>query len=136
MGVQGKASRGLLRRYIEKITGMSRAQVTRLIGHYMANGRVDARAYRRHRFAARYTMDDVELLASVDEAHETLSGPATRRILERGVSAVRQAGNMRGWLSISVSHIYNLRRDRGYRQRRLNYVKTKPTGVVCRAPAP
>ena len=36
--------------------------MTRLIGHYMANGRVDARAYRRHRFAARYTMDDVELL--------------------------------------------------------------------------
>jgi hypothetical protein len=81
-GRQGKASRGLLRGYIEKMTGLSRAQVTRLIGRYMANGRVGARAYRRHRFAARYTMDDVELLASVDEAHETLSGPATRRILE------------------------------------------------------
>jgi hypothetical protein len=64
------------------MTGLSRAQVTRLIGRYMANGRVEARAYRRHRFAAHYTMDDVELLASVDEAHETLSGPATRRILE------------------------------------------------------
>lgn len=37
---QGKASRGLLRRYIEKMTGMSRAQVTRLIGRYMASGRV------------------------------------------------------------------------------------------------
>jgi len=37
---QGKASRGLLRRYIEKMTGMSRAQVTRLIGRYIANGRV------------------------------------------------------------------------------------------------
>jgi len=126
---QSKASRGLLRRYIEKMTGMSRAQVTRLIGRYMANGRVGARAYRRHRFAARYTMDDVELLASVDEAHETLSAPATRRILER---EYRQYGKQEyaRLASISVSHIYNLRRERGYRQRRLNYVKTKPTGVT------
>ena len=127
---QGKASRGLLRRYIEKITGMSRAQVTRLIGRYMANGRVEARAYRRHRFAARYTIDDVELLASVDEAHDTLSGPATRRILRSG--GPRQYGKQEyaRLASISVSHIYNLRRDRAYRQRRLNYVKTKPTGVT------
>src|ERR1700685_2819178 len=58
---QGKASRGLLRRYIEKITGKSRAQVTRLIGRYVANGRVDARAYRRHRFAARYAIGDDEV---------------------------------------------------------------------------
>jgi transposase InsO family protein len=128
-GRQGKASRGLLRRYIEKMTGLSRAQVTRLIGRYMANGRVGARAYRRHRFAARYTMDDVELLASVDEAHETLSGPATRCILER---EYRQYGKQEyaRLASISVSHIYNLRRERGYRQRRLNYVKTKPTGIT------
>jgi transposase InsO family protein len=126
---QGKASRGLLRRYIEKMTGMSRAQVTRLIGRYIASGRVGVRAYRRHRFAARYTMADVELLASVDEAHETLSGPATRRILER---EYRQYGKQEyaRLASISVSHIYNLRRERGYRQRRLNYVKTKPTGVT------
>ena len=94
---QGKASRGLLRRYIEKMTGMSRAQVTRLIGRYIANGRVGARVYRRHRFAQRYTMADIERLASVDEAHETLSGPATRRILERSISSTASR-NMRGWL--------------------------------------
>ena len=126
---QGKSSRGLLRRYIEKMTGMSRAQVTRLIGRYIATGRVVARAYRRHRFAARYTMADVELLASVDEAHETLSGPATRRILEREYQQYGKQEYAR-LASISVSHIYNLRRERSYRQRRLNYVKTKPTGVT------
>jgi hypothetical protein len=37
---QGKESRGLLRRYIEKMTGLSRAQVTRLIARYKASGRV------------------------------------------------------------------------------------------------
>jgi transposase InsO family protein len=126
-GSQGKASRGLLRRYIEKMTGMSRAQVTRLIGRYIGSGRVGARVYRRHRFAQRYTTADIELLASVDEAHETLSGPATRRILEREYQQYGKQEYAR-LASISVSHIYNLRRHRGYRQRRLNYVKTKPTG--------
>jgi hypothetical protein len=37
---QSKSARGLLRRYIEKMTGLSRAQVTRLIARYMATGRV------------------------------------------------------------------------------------------------
>ena len=37
---QGKESRGLLRRYIEKMTGLSRAQVTRLVTRYTASGRV------------------------------------------------------------------------------------------------
>ena len=126
---QGKVARGLLRRYIEKMTGMSRAQVTRLIGRYAASGRVGVRVYRRHRFAQRYTVADVELLAAVDEAHETLSGPATRRILEREYQQYGKQEYAR-LASISVSHLYNLRRHRGYRQRRLNYVKTKPTAVT------
>ena len=75
-------------------------------------------------------MADVELLASVDEAHETYSGPATRRILEREYRRDPGRQEYARLASISVSHIYNLRRERGYRQRRLNYVKTKPTGVT------
>src|SRR5664280_3405747 len=59
------------------------AQVTRLIARYRANGEVQPVPYRRYRFPQRYTRADVELLATVDEAHESLSGPATRRILER-----------------------------------------------------
>ncbi len=47
---QGKAGRGLVRRYIEKMTGLSRAQVTRLIACYTASGRVQATVYRRRRF--------------------------------------------------------------------------------------
>ena len=80
---QGKAGKGLLRRYVEKMTGLSRAQVTRLITAYKATGRVKVAEYKRHRFASRYTKADVELLAYVDKAHGNLSGPATRRILER-----------------------------------------------------
>ena len=35
---QGRRARGLLRRYLEKMTGRSRAQVTRLIARYRRPG--------------------------------------------------------------------------------------------------
>ena len=62
---------------------MSPAQVTRLIARYRKSRSLQAAPYRRHRFPQRNTRADIELLATVDEAHENLSGPATRRILER-----------------------------------------------------
>jgi len=125
---QGKSARGLVRRYIEKMTGLSRAQVTRLIARYSATGRVQPTVYRRRRFPERFTRADIELLASVDEAHETLSGPATRRILERevGLYGKQEYARLAG---ISVAHLYNLRKSQRYRERRLNYVKTRPTAV-------
>ncbi len=125
---QGKAARGLIRRYIEKMTGMSRAQVTRLIGRYAASGRVQPTVYRRRRFPERYTRAGIELLASVDEAHETLSGPATRRILEREVQLYGKQEYER-LAGISVAHLYNLRKSQRYRERRLNYIETRPTAV-------
>jgi transposase InsO family protein len=128
-GQQGKAGRGLLRRYIEKMTGLSRAQVTRLITRYVASGRVQPTVYRRRRFPQRFTRADIELLASIDEAHETLSGPATRRILEREVELYGNQQYAR-LATISVAHLYNLRKSRRYRERRLNYVKTRPTTVT------
>ena len=125
---QGKAARGLVRRYIEKMTGMSRSQVTRLIARYTATGRVRPTVYRRRRFPDRYTRADIELLAGVDEAHETLSGPATRRILERELQLYGKQEYAR-LAAISVAHLYNLRKTQRYRERRLNYVKTRPTAV-------
>jgi transposase InsO family protein len=126
---QGRRARGLLRRYLEKMTGLSRAQVTRLIERYGQTGKVAVTIYRRHRFPQRYTAADVELLARVDEAHETLSGPATRRILERQYQQFGQTEYQR-LASISVAHLYNLRQRPKYRQQRWNYTKTRPTTVA------
>jgi hypothetical protein len=126
---QGRQARGLLRRYLEKMTGRSRAQVTRLIGRYRALGEIQPVRYRRHRFPQRYTRADIELLAIVDEAHETLSGPATRRILQREYQHYGKPEYQR-LASISVAHLYNLRQKQRYRERRLNYLKTKPTAVT------
>jgi transposase InsO family protein len=126
---QGKVAKGLLRRYVEKMTGLSRAQVTRLIAAYTATGRVRATEYKRHRFAARYSKTDVGLLAEVDKAHGNLSGPATRRILEReyevhGIAAYERLAR------ISSAQIYRLRATAAYRKRNATYEPTRPTVVA------
>jgi len=117
-----------VRRYIEKMSGLSRAQVTRLIALYTASGRVQVTVYRRRRFTQLYTRADIELLAAVDEAHETLSGPATRRILEREHELYNKPEYVR-LATISVAHLYNLRHHQRYRERLLNYTKTRPAAV-------
>ena len=126
---QGRRARGLLRRYIGKMTGLSRAQLTRLVGRYVATGQVGKKATRRHRFPRHYTSADIELLARVDEAHESLSGPATRRILQREFQEYGKAEFQR-LAAISNGHVYNLRRNPRYRQQRKNYQKTRPSAVA------
>ena len=126
---QSRPARGLVRRYLEKMTGLSRAQVTRLIARYRDRGKIEVLPYRRHRFPQRYTRADIELLAAVDEAHENLSGPATRRILEREYRLYGKREYER-LASISVAHLYNLRQQPRYRERRLHYGKTRPTTVA------
>src|ERR1041385_1942340 len=126
--VQGKAEKGLLRSYIAKTTGLSRAQVTRLIGQYLATGEVEEKQYRSRRFPSLYTRRDIELLAEVDEAHETLSGPATQKILYRAYYEFRESGYER-LAGLSVAHLYNLRKTGTYRKRRVVYQATRPTAV-------
>ena len=123
-----RSSKGLVRKYVAKMTGLSRAQVTRLISRYLEGEPVQLSGYRRHRFASRYTRADCELLAGVDEAHGTLSGPATRKILEREFYDFGDARFQR-LARISVAHLYNLRRMQAYRQRGISYQPTKPTSV-------
>jgi transposase InsO family protein len=123
-----KPSKGLVRQYIARMTGLSRAQVTRLITAYGKTGRVKAAAYQRSKFATRYTAADVTLLAYVDKAHGNLSGPATRRILERECAEYGQAAYQR-LSAISVAQLYRLRNSEGYRKRNASYQPTRPTPI-------
>src|SRR5215467_261141 len=113
-GGLGKGERGLVRAYVRKMTGLSEAQTTRLIRAYLDHGKVQAQPYQRHRFASKYTVEDIALLVVVDRAHGRLSGPATRRILQR---AHEQFGEQRyeRLAKISVAHLYNLRGSGRYR---------------------
>src|SRR5258708_18599967 len=107
---QKRTRKGLLRQYIAMSTGLSRAEVTRLITRYKEDGQVQERGYRRNRFAKHYTAADIDLLGTVDEAYGTLSGPATQKILYRGYyeygdESYRRLGG------ISVPNLYNLLQD-------------------------
>src|ERR1035438_5055529 len=135
---QKRTMKGLLRQYTATVTGLSRAQVTRLIARYIKDGQVQERGYRRNQFARHYTGADIELLGTVDEAHGTLSGPATQKILYR---EFYEYGDERyGRLAaISVPHIYNLRKNQAYRKRRIIYQKTRPVKIAIgerRKPTP
>ncbi len=123
-----RPDKGLLRLYLAQMTGLSRAQMTRLITGYQQTGRVVLTPYQRTCFVTTYTAADVELLAYVDRAHGNLSGPATRRILEREYTDYGQAAYQRV-AGISVAHIYRLRNTAAYRKRNTSYQPTRPTPV-------
>lgn len=123
-----KKERGVVKRLIMTTTRYSDVQVKRLIGQYLGTGRVLLSAKKKHRFATVYTTDDVALLAKTDNAHARLSGPATKRILEREHVIFRKSEYAR--LSrISVSHLYNLRGKRQYVSHAATYTKTQATAV-------
>lgn len=123
-----RSGRGWVRRYIEKMTGLSRAQTTRLITIYLRGEEVKPQPYRRRRFRQIYRREDIALLASIDEAHQTLSGPATKKLLHRACYNFND-GRYRRLAEISVAQLYRLRKSRAYRERRIHYQATRPTPV-------
>jgi transposase InsO family protein len=124
----GRVGKGLVRQYVGRMTGLSRAQVTRLIAGHRKTGRVKAVEYQRTKFATRYPPSDVGLLAYVDKAHGNLSGPATKRILEREYTDYGQAVYER-LAGISVAQIYRFRNSVAYRKRNTSYQPTRPTVI-------
>jgi adenosyl cobinamide kinase/adenosyl cobinamide phosphate guanylyltransferase len=136
--LQKRRAKGLLRAYVEHMTGLSRAQTTRLIGGYVGSGRVAVKSSERPRYQHRYTATDIELLAAVDEAHGRLSGPATRHILKREFEVYGKAEFER-LAALSNGHLYNLRHSPRYSLRLRHYEKTRPTAVQIgerKKPAP
>jgi len=123
-----KVEKGVIRRYIQKVTGYSRSQVSRLMVEYKRTGRLKKTEYRRHRFPRRYTLSEVRLLARTDELHGWLSGPATKKIMEREW-AIYGHTNFRNISRISIAHLYNLRHSYLYRSITRRYTKTKPAVV-------
>ncbi len=69
-----RGQKGIVRRFLVKMTGLSRAQLTRWIGRWMKTRRVQRKPVCRPSFPRRYTAADIALLAGVDAAHEDLSG--------------------------------------------------------------
>ena len=127
----GTADKGAVKAYLAKMTGLSRAQLTRLMAQHRSTGHIrDRRSAGPSRpFTRRYTAPDIRLLAEVDTALGQRCGPATRAVLRRQyeVFADERFARLAG---LSNGHLYNLRASRTYRSRRSVFTKTRARVVA------
>lgn len=123
-----KKERGIIREFIETLTGISNSQLTKLIAKKRRCGKIFSDQSGRHKFATTYTALDIGLLITTDNAHSRLSGKATKKIFERECQIFGKKEYAR-LQNISVSHIYNLREKKQYLSRTLFWQRTKPTAV-------
>jgi transposase InsO family protein len=124
----GKAEKGLLLDFFQKVSGYSRIQVKRLIQQSRQTGQLQRRQRTVQGFRRTYTSEDIRLLAQTDELHGTLSGPATKKLCERAWLRFGQAEYAR-LAGISVSYLYVLRHSSSYQHVRQHFEKTRPTGA-------
>ena len=139
----GKAERGVVLAYIRRTSGYSRSQITRLVGRWEANRLAAVPLVKRYArpaapFARKYTAGDVALLVEMDRANEDVCGVAIVHLLRRAF-AVYGDQRYERLATLSVSHLYNLRKTGGYRAQRAHFTKTRavcnPIGVR-KAPRP
>ncbi|TSC86028.1 MAG: putative integrase, catalytic subunit [Microgenomates group bacterium Gr01-1014_7] len=118
-----KGKRGEVREYIQKITGYSNAQLSRLIAKYL-KGKLYFVEYQRNSFPTRYSPADITLLCKTDNIHQRLNGYATRQILIRECQKYGKA-EYEKISQISVAHIYRLRTTRIYLSKSLTFKNTQ-----------
>ncbi len=116
--------KGVVIRYLMKLSGYSRQQLTRLIGQYHRTGRLQPRQRTVAGFKKRFTEKDIRLLAAMDERHETPCGQAIKKLCERA-HQVYHEDQYANLASISVSHLYNLRKSVTYSRQRRHFEKTQ-----------
>ena len=126
-----KPDRGVIRRYLAKMTGLSRAQLTRLIRQYRDAGRiVDRRGKAPAKpFRRRYTPADIRRLAEVDATLGVMSGPATRAVMRREFEVFGDPRFER-LARLSNGHLYNLRKSRTYRLKHTTFTRTRPVPIA------
>jgi hypothetical protein len=134
-----RAQKAVVLRFLERVSGYSRQQLTRLVKRGVGRTALRKRYHgSRTSFTTLYTAADVLSLAHTDSLHGTLSGPATMKLMERAWALFGDARYER-LASISVAHLYNLRKRQGYQRHRVHWTKTRPvTNAIGsrRAPTP
>jgi len=119
-----KPDKGIVMRYLVKVSGYSRAQLKRLIKQYRETGRIRRQQRTAKGFTRRYTDADIRLLAAMDERHDSPSGPMIKKLCERAFTVFGQTEYQR-LANISVAHLYTLRKSTAYTRRRQTFTKTQ-----------
>lgn len=119
-----RPDKGIVIRFLMKITSYSRQQLTRMIRRHTETGRLEPRQKTLNGFEAVYTAEDTTLLAQLDQRHDTPNGLMVKKLCERAHHQFEDQDYKR-LANISVSHIYNLRKSAGYKKIRCHFEKTK-----------
>jgi transposase InsO family protein len=122
---RSRQGKGVVIRYLIKVSGYSRQQLTRLITQYRKTGRLQRRQRTVSGFTQKYTEQDIRLLAAMDERHDTPCGTAIKKLCERACEVFGET-EYASLASISVSHLYNLRKSIAYTRHRRHFEKTRP----------
>jgi transposase InsO family protein len=123
-----KRDKGVLLRYLTKITTYSRQQLTRLIKQYRETGYIHWYPCRSNGFTTIYNKQDIKLLAEMDTRHEDICGHAIKKLCERAYKTFNQP-EYQSLAKISVSHLYNLRHGKDYQKQRRHFTKTQSRQV-------
>jgi len=124
-----KKHKGILKRYIVKMTGYTDRHVKRLLGRHSQLGQLIIRkSPYRHKFERTYTQEDIILLIKTDNLHNRLNGLATKKIFETEFQVYRKQ-EFKRLAKISISHIYNIRKKKVYQKKALTYIKTNPRKI-------
>ena len=124
-----KKEKSVIRDYLGRGSGYSRAQLSRLINQYQKNGWIGKQGYVRSTFPRRYTQADILLLVKTDEAHQQLSAGSTKKLFERAYQVYKDEAYER-LSTISISHIYNLRKSNFYQRQRRHFSKTEYKAAI------
>jgi transposase InsO family protein len=124
-----RKDKGIVIRYLIKMTEYSRQQLTRLIKQYAKTGKINWTPCRSNGFTKKYTDNDIVLLAKTDELHDTPCGHAVKRLCERAHDVFDDKAYRR-LTEISVSHLYNLRDSSRYKRQRRTFTKTKSKQIA------
>lgn len=124
-----RRGKGLVKTYAQRLSGLSRAQLTRLVRKFLLEGNIRPTRALRRRFPTKYIDTDKRLLVHTDNVHNRLSGPATKKILERECQVYGDQDFAR-LQSISVAHIYRLRKSTIYQRLAQTFAKTHSVCVA------
>lgn len=122
-----RKNKGIVKKYLIRVTGYSEVQTKRIINKYKKNT-LHWEKWQKNTFPVKYIREDILLLHEADSLYG-MSGNAIKHVLERenNVHGKTQYKNIS---EISPSHLYNLRKSSTYLAKGdvMTYTKTQSIG--------
>jgi hypothetical protein len=128
-----KKHRGIIKKYLSKVTGYESSQIKRLIKKWKQGKllcELEKIGNNKNGFKRKYDPEDIALLIKTDVAHKTRCGRVTSEHLKRElfVFGKDEYANI---ANISQSHIYNIRKENSQylTSEAIKYSKTNPVST-------